>query len=467
MSGSEGEDYLASDQEVEDHAPCDGDQSRDIIWLPEDDDEMDLVALLTNTSSRKKTWDTYVAPRHLHDKVIRCREYPRGVYIDRFGKAQPHDARSNLYWTRSEWRRQHESVADAKGLAHGTLVAPPTTPVVHRDSMRAASQAVSVSKKVPHQAQKVVKRVVRRDSDEEDEDEDSEEEEETTESEAEPGDKDSDYTASETDEDSSDADESEESEEEEEPLPKKKRKQPPSGPRGSASASEQVVAQQGSKAQAKAKRRKTRGDSDSEDTMDTADRNFVVDSEEDEEVEEDVALEEVGTVERAQAGESAEALKRRRKRERLLRDLKRGAEQLNHMQRVTDTRRRQHIQAQALNERLGRQIEGWEKALRAAKRRRQPVPHMSFDSHFLTDTPSCTFVFEWRHTTPSPTGSRAPRWTARMSDASLRCTCACGYRVDELHELLPHLQSRTCPPEAVEEPTADAAVDISAFECPA
>jgi len=59
------------------------------------DDEGDtLISLLSGTSRRKRTVETYVAPFNYHGSVIRCREYPDGIYINNRGRMCPNDPRT-------------------------------------------------------------------------------------------------------------------------------------------------------------------------------------------------------------------------------------------------------------------------------------------------------------------------------------------------------------------------------------
>lgn len=46
----------------------------------------DLITLFNSTRRRKVTKDNYIAPAYMRDKVIYCREYPKGVYINRSGR---------------------------------------------------------------------------------------------------------------------------------------------------------------------------------------------------------------------------------------------------------------------------------------------------------------------------------------------------------------------------------------------
>jgi hypothetical protein len=65
------------------------------IWL-EGEDEC-LPVLLNSTSRRKKTIDNYIAPEHLRKSIYRCKEFPGGVYINRYGEICPEDRRSGIY----------------------------------------------------------------------------------------------------------------------------------------------------------------------------------------------------------------------------------------------------------------------------------------------------------------------------------------------------------------------------------
>lgn len=57
-------------------------------------DDEGLPRLFNSSSRRKKTLDNFIAPPHLHDRIYRCREFPRGVYINRHGEVLPDDSRS-------------------------------------------------------------------------------------------------------------------------------------------------------------------------------------------------------------------------------------------------------------------------------------------------------------------------------------------------------------------------------------
>lgn len=50
-----------------------------------------LPVLFNNSRKRKRTIDTYRAPPQLRNTVYRCREYPNGVFIDRFGVVCPEE----------------------------------------------------------------------------------------------------------------------------------------------------------------------------------------------------------------------------------------------------------------------------------------------------------------------------------------------------------------------------------------
>ena len=68
----------------------------EFIVIPKDKDE-ELPCLLNGTKRRKPTLESYVAPANMRDTVYRCREFPKGIYIDRFGKAQPNDKRTGIF----------------------------------------------------------------------------------------------------------------------------------------------------------------------------------------------------------------------------------------------------------------------------------------------------------------------------------------------------------------------------------
>jgi hypothetical protein len=431
MSGSEGEDQFHSEEEEEEYACADEDQGQpQIIWLPEEDQEDQLPSLLNNSARRKKTWETFVAHRNLHDHVVRCKEFPHGVYIDRFGKAQPQDARSHLYWTRSEWRAAHpeaEAPGDGLGDEHGTepWAAEPCEAQKLSSAQRPRSKSSDSDVSDPEASG-------------------AEEEEEDTEEE--------DYDP--TDEDEED----QFWQAEEAAAAQKKRSKAETKSKATNSKAPDPASTDPASADplltdpvpaAPRKRKRIAPDSDEEeddeeedgDTWNSEDEDFVADSDEEEEEE----TEEEEEVVHAPSGpETEQERKMRVKRQKLLSDLHRGAEQLNHMQTSLNKRRQQHLQSQMLNQKLERHIDRWHKAVRAAKRQKQAVPIMTFNSHFLSDEPRCDFYFDWgvsRTTTASP-----PRWHAAMQDASLRCACDCGFTVSSLEALLPHLQAGVCPP---------------------
>lgn len=98
-SEEEGEESdLSVDEDVSDESSHTDDD--DAVYLSSSDDE-DLPPLFGGSSSRKKTIETYVAPDRLRDRIYRCREYPRGVYIDRYGTVCPDDPRSGRYHKRA------------------------------------------------------------------------------------------------------------------------------------------------------------------------------------------------------------------------------------------------------------------------------------------------------------------------------------------------------------------------------
>jgi hypothetical protein len=74
----------------------------ELIYLSDDEFQQNLPSLFNSSSRRKKSIDNYVAPINLRNKVYRCQEYPRGVFIDEFGEVCPNDKRSGLFRPNSE-----------------------------------------------------------------------------------------------------------------------------------------------------------------------------------------------------------------------------------------------------------------------------------------------------------------------------------------------------------------------------
>lgn len=74
----------------------DYESDEDFVIIPKDKNE-ELPYLLNGTKRRKPTLDTYVSPHNMRDTVYRCKEFPQGIYIDRFGKAQPDDERTGVF----------------------------------------------------------------------------------------------------------------------------------------------------------------------------------------------------------------------------------------------------------------------------------------------------------------------------------------------------------------------------------
>jgi hypothetical protein len=125
MSDSDGEHSLrgSDDEESEGTVEADVTDSEDshsdedgVIYLSSDEDD-ELPLLLGGSSSRRKTIETYVAPAHLRDTIYRCREYPRGVYINRYGEVCPNDARSGRYQKRPR-DEDEEDVVDEEDVFH-------------------------------------------------------------------------------------------------------------------------------------------------------------------------------------------------------------------------------------------------------------------------------------------------------------------------------------------------------------
>jgi hypothetical protein len=57
----------------------------------------DLPLLFNSSSRRKKTIDNYIAPISLRNNVYMCKEFPQGVFINKYGEVCPEDPRSNVY----------------------------------------------------------------------------------------------------------------------------------------------------------------------------------------------------------------------------------------------------------------------------------------------------------------------------------------------------------------------------------
>ena len=66
----------------------DDESGDDSVWRDVDDTEI-LPILFNSTARRKKTIDNYTAPQHMRNTVYRCREFPNGVYINRYGEVCP------------------------------------------------------------------------------------------------------------------------------------------------------------------------------------------------------------------------------------------------------------------------------------------------------------------------------------------------------------------------------------------
>lgn len=71
-------------------------EREDIIWLtPEEFDVQQLTYLFGGSSKRRKDQNSLFP--HLKDRIYRCREYPNGIYINKFGELCPNDQRSGVY----------------------------------------------------------------------------------------------------------------------------------------------------------------------------------------------------------------------------------------------------------------------------------------------------------------------------------------------------------------------------------
>jgi hypothetical protein len=75
----------------------DDDTNYDTIIIQQSNEKLPI--LLNSSSRRKKTIETYIAPIQLRNTVYRCREFPKGVYINSFGEVCPNDSRSGVYQT--------------------------------------------------------------------------------------------------------------------------------------------------------------------------------------------------------------------------------------------------------------------------------------------------------------------------------------------------------------------------------
>jgi len=53
------------------------------------DDAEPLISLLRGSSTRVRSIDTYVAPEAYRNSVVRCAEFPAGIYVDSCGRMQP------------------------------------------------------------------------------------------------------------------------------------------------------------------------------------------------------------------------------------------------------------------------------------------------------------------------------------------------------------------------------------------
>lgn len=71
-------------------------EREDIIWLtPEEFDIKQLTYLFGGSSKRRKDANSLFP--HLKDRIYRCREFPNGIYINKFGELCPQDSRSGVY----------------------------------------------------------------------------------------------------------------------------------------------------------------------------------------------------------------------------------------------------------------------------------------------------------------------------------------------------------------------------------
>lgn len=369
-------------------------EAREVQWLEETDEPHALPVLLNSTARRRKTLETYIAPPHLRQTVLRCQEFPHGVYIDSFGIPRPDDPRSNTFWKRSEWRAREAE-------------APETT---DKDATDQTS---------PEEEEKV-----EIDLDEEDEEEDddparSEDDEEEQKwkrlEEKQKGRK-----RRRTDEDDDD---------EWQPAPAA-----PGGDGGDGAEEE---------------------DGDDDDESDSEDENTedeeaevaaevaaVVGDDEDEASNSspdpgaEVGPEAVpgtngtgnGTSPGAGNGDAAPGFSK------ALDVLRREAEANTRMVERSAESKRLYLQSQQMNVRMGDWVEEWKKRVKSARGRfgLRNLPLLDFTSNFLAKVPVCQYVFKWRD-------RDTPKVTAKMVGRSWALTCECGERVGPLPEMLEHL----------------------------
>ena len=92
------DDFSSTDDDSEDISIFDMDEgfTPETIWINENETDW-LPVLLNSTARRKKTIDNYIAHQNLRHTVYRCKEYPSGVYINKYGEICPDDKRSGIY----------------------------------------------------------------------------------------------------------------------------------------------------------------------------------------------------------------------------------------------------------------------------------------------------------------------------------------------------------------------------------
>lgn len=66
------------------------------IYLDYDDFHGYLPALLNSSATRKKTMDTLFLS--LRNRVYRCKEFPKGIFVNEFGELCPDDVKSGIYY---------------------------------------------------------------------------------------------------------------------------------------------------------------------------------------------------------------------------------------------------------------------------------------------------------------------------------------------------------------------------------
>jgi len=94
--------------------------------------EMELPILLNASRRRSVTLESFVAPPRLRNTVYRCREFPRGIYIDKLGKLRPEHEASGSY---HDFRQHGEDEED-----EGSQISGVSDPSRHPDEAEADSE---------------------------------------------------------------------------------------------------------------------------------------------------------------------------------------------------------------------------------------------------------------------------------------------------------------------------------------